>query len=65
MARLATDIQLSGENEDEPILKWTDPPRLVCDETTLHVKERIPGKSCEATVRLPLTGLFPSKSRPD
>jgi hypothetical protein len=58
VARLARDIQMIDPSSEEPILKWTDPDRLICDKESLHIKEKIPGKRCEAPVRLPLAHLY-------
>jgi hypothetical protein len=64
VARLAKDIQVVDPEGDEPILKWTDPDRLVCDEQTLHVKGKIPGASCQAPVHMPLRHLYSMRPRP-
>ena len=58
VARLANDIEMIDPASEEPILKWTDPDRLVSDKGSLHIKERIPGKRCEASVHLPLAHLY-------
>jgi hypothetical protein len=62
VARLAKDIELIDPDGDQPILKWTNPDRLVCDEHTLHIIERIPGVTRQAPVHLPL-GHFHSAPR--
>lgn len=52
VARLAKDVVLTGEGE-EPVLMWTNPDRLVCDQQTRRIVEKVPGGKYQAPVHLP------------
>jgi hypothetical protein len=53
VARLAKDIELVDADGERPLLKWTNPNRLICDARTLQITEKVPGAVCEAPVNLP------------
>src|ERR1019366_6053138 len=51
VARLAKNVALTDSDGEEPVLKWTEPDRLVCDEHTPGlIVEKIPGVACPAPV---------------
>lgn len=54
VARLAKDVDIINRGSETPILKWTDPNRIVCDERSGRFLESLPGGTYQATVRLPL-----------
>ena len=55
VARLAKDVSLIDADGEQPILKWTNPARLVCDKQAPHrVIEKVPGGTYQAPVHLPL-----------
>jgi hypothetical protein len=39
---------------EQPILKWTQPDRLICDKDTRQIVDKIPGLPLQAPVHLPL-----------
>jgi hypothetical protein len=57
VARLGKNLELI-DADGSSVLIWTNPDRLVCDERTLHVKEKVPGAICQAPVHLPLRHLY-------
>jgi hypothetical protein len=49
------NVSLVDVSENAPVLNWTNPDRLVCDEQTPpNIVEKIPGAICEAPIHLPL-----------
>ena len=54
VARLAKDLSLIDGGDDRPVLRSTDPPRLVCDKDTHRVIEKVPGGTFRAPTHLPL-----------
>jgi hypothetical protein len=54
VARLAKDVRLFEPDGEQPYLEWVNPDRLVCDERTRQVKERVLGATCRAPFQLPL-----------
>ena len=54
VARLAKDVSLIDTDDEQPILKWTGPDRLVCDRDTHRIVEKVSGGTYEAPVHLPL-----------
>jgi hypothetical protein len=55
VARLAKKVELFDRDGEQPYLEWVNPDRLVCDERTRQVIERVPGATCRASFQLPLT----------
>jgi hypothetical protein len=53
-ACLAKDVNLIDADGEQPVLQWTHPGMPICDKTTGHVIDRIPGQTYRAPVRLPL-----------
>jgi hypothetical protein len=53
VARLAKDVSLIVRDGEASIVKWTNPDRLICDQTP-RIVEKIAGQTCQFTVRLPL-----------
>ncbi len=54
VARLAKDVTLIEADGEQPVLKWTQPDRLICDKDTRQIVEKIPGLPLQAPVHLPL-----------
>jgi hypothetical protein len=54
VARLAKNLSLIDEDGDQPMLKWTNPDRLVCDRDTRRIIEKVPGGTYQAPIHLPL-----------
>ena len=58
VARLAKSVALVDADSEQPILRWTEPCRLVCDPRSPHqIVEKITGMATQARVHLPLIGL--------
>lgn len=54
VARLAKNVTLIDADGDQPLLRWTNPDRIVCDRDRIGIFERVPGQTEEAPARLPL-----------
>jgi hypothetical protein len=54
VAGLAKNVTLVDADGDQPLLRWTNPDRIVCDRDINRVVERVPGETDEAPVRPPL-----------
>jgi hypothetical protein len=54
VARLAKNVALIDADGKQPVLKWTQPDRLVFDKDTRQIVEKIPGLTLQAPVHLPL-----------
>jgi len=52
-ACLAKNISLNSGDNIATYLQWTLPDRIECDPKTLMIKQKIPGRVCQAPVSLP------------